>query len=452
MKALSVSITNVQGVRSLQFTIGLESPRICCLVGKNGVGKTTLVRALGALARPDIFLRTAGPHIVSDDSRIDYVLDDQRVSFQYDKAIGSLESREPIPGAFREGVIAELPLPHGMRFNFFRAASDADADIRAALATGDYSEPVELRRFLEDIYSRPFHHLVEVMSRGRPYYCLRLSDERYIREDYLSSGEYFLISLYRVMRRGRRLIVVDEIEISLDAAAQSRIVGWLRGFCLEYGCSIVLTSHSLPVMRSLDHGELIYLDSVDGEVTTEVTSFGQAQLKLFGINGRDRVILTEDAMLAEFLRFLVASSLPPVKLLWDVVHVGGGAQVVDFLERNATHEYLASGECVIAVLDGDQLGRVKELDGRVYFVPFASVEKAIYSHYYEDDFPYRLAKDRTFTSGKDCVNSILQARVASRRDLLDFLRVRYERELGGLTAALRSLLCPEPTAEQSRPR
>ena len=39
------------------------------------------------------------------------------------------------------------------------------------------------------------------------------------REDYLSSGEYFLIRLYRTIMSSARLIVIDEIDISLDAVA-----------------------------------------------------------------------------------------------------------------------------------------------------------------------------------------------------------------------------------------
>jgi ABC-type Mn2+/Zn2+ transport system ATPase subunit len=72
--------------------------------------------------------------------------------------------------------------------------------------------------------------MVEVTAKGKRYYAIVKDDGTYIREDYLSSGEYFLINLYRTIKGSSQLIVIDEIDISLDAAAQANLAKWLRGF------------------------------------------------------------------------------------------------------------------------------------------------------------------------------------------------------------------------------
>ena len=45
----------------------------------------------------------------------------------------------------------------------------------------------------------------------------------------------------------RKLIVIDEIDISLDAAAQAKLVEQLRLSCQKYAVNIVFTTHSLTL-------------------------------------------------------------------------------------------------------------------------------------------------------------------------------------------------------------
>ena len=98
-------------------------------------------------------------------------------------------------------------------------------NIRRQIILEEFTRPVELINFLADIYGPDkFKDLVETKVRNRSYYCILVDGNRYIREDYLSSGEYFLLNLYRTFRSNVRLIVVDEIDMSLDAAAQVHLL------------------------------------------------------------------------------------------------------------------------------------------------------------------------------------------------------------------------------------
>lgn len=109
--------------------------------------------------------------------------------------------------------------------------------------------------------------------------------------------------MYRKIKGAARLIVIDEIDISLDAAAQSRLVGWLRKFCEEEKVNVVFTTHSMAIMRTMEDEELHYMYSEDGVIKTKLASYNYIKSVLFGFSGWDRYILTEDPMLEGFLNF-----------------------------------------------------------------------------------------------------------------------------------------------------
>ena len=191
MNHLQVTLESIQHVASLTLDLDLSKPGLVCLVGRNGTGKTTLVRALRNLSNADTFVRTATPYAFSPTSRITYVVDGTTVVFEYDEKIRSLNCREVIPFELRNLISAELPMPHGMRFNYFKSASDADLDIRKAIALGNHNQPEELVSFLTSIYSSArFSSMVEVKVKGKSYYAIVKSDnfDRSREFIYLSDG------------------------------------------------------------------------------------------------------------------------------------------------------------------------------------------------------------------------------------------------------------------------
>src|SRR5258708_27548082 len=106
-------IKHVQHVDRLSLQIDLSENKLTCIVGKNGVGKTTLVRAIRNLSHSDTFVRTASRGIFGQESSISYDLDDELVRFEYDEHFKSLNCKTPISQAFRSICALELPIPHG---------------------------------------------------------------------------------------------------------------------------------------------------------------------------------------------------------------------------------------------------------------------------------------------------------------------------------------------------
>lgn len=441
MNRLQVSLESIQHVASLTLDLDLSVPGLVCLVGRNGAGKTTLVRALRNLASADTFVRTATPYAFSPTSRITYVIDGAEVVFAYDDKIRSLNCRGTIPLELRNLIAAELPMPHGTRFNYFKSASDADLDIRRAIALGSHSHPEELVSFLAAIYgSTRYSSMVEVIVKGKSYYAIVKGDGTYIREDYLSSGEYFLINFYRTIKGSAQLIVIDEIDISLDAAAQANLTEWLRAFCARYERKILFTTHSLAVMRQLEENELFYVDESNGHISISPTSYSYAKARLFGFSGWDRYILTEDEVLLGFIEAVIEKYCPQTFFRYKIIFIGGGSQVVGLMKHNEREQFLSSPEKVIAILDGDQRNEKFFCHPGVHVMPIESVEKAIYSDRKADgNFPFSTERD-SFTGAKDFHNYLQQMGIATQKQIFEYLISRNDEALQAIGAVLRKFL------------
>lgn len=443
MNNLSVLIAHVQHISKLDFRLSLERNGLHCIVGRNGAGKTTLVRALRNLSNADTFVKTAGPRIFRDQSMIRYTVDDAEYVFSYDPTLRTLNSREAIPQEVRGAISAELPMPFGSRFNYAKSASEADSAFRISIAMQDLTRPAELINFLQAIYeTRKYERLIEVSVRNRSYYAIEQDDGKYIREDYLSSGEFFLINLYRTIKSNSRLIVIDEIDLSLDAAAQAKLVDWLRGFCEEYRCSILFTTHSLAIMRTLKASELAYIDMENGEATISAASYSYTKARLFGFRGWDRYILTEDVVLEGLIEHLIAHRCHRRFLSHKTIYVGGGNQVADLLKRNEAHEFLAPQANVIAVIDGDQRGEVHAGWDRVYLVPIESVEKELFARFQQDTtFPFTPLR-QNILHAKELSKHIQMSNIASIDEIYQYVVQANESAFAELIAVLNDFLNP----------
>lgn len=436
-----IEICRVQHINRLRLQLDLSENKLTGIVGRNGVGKTTLVRSLLNLSQSDAFLRTAPDAIFSPDSTVRYRIGDREVAFCFDEHLKSLNCKSVIDLDMRALCSVELPIPHGSRFNYFKSVSRADRHIRKQIVLEEYSRPRELIEFLSGIYSsEKFETLIETEIDGRSYFSILTDDGRYIREDYLSSGEYFLIELYRMMTGPARLIIVDEIDISLDAAAQVQLLKRLRIFCKMYKCNVLFTTHSLAMMRTLEDGELFHMELCGKETTIKPVSYSFLKSLLFGFSGWDRYILTEDQVLKKFLETVIRRFCSKVFFEWKIIYIGGGTQVVDLVERNRTEQFFDPSSRVIGILDGDQkeVERCRGTD--IYYLPFDSVEKELERLYTEADFPHRLAAGKGFNGPKDLFHSLQRDKIMSAEMINQYICERNETKLEPLCSVLKVFL------------
>lgn len=405
-----VEIRNVRPLRALTFSLDLDRNAPLCIVGRNGAGKTTLAKAIMNFALADTFRRTTSDGALRNDSVVRYTLGSTSFEFTYDSAVGTLSTRQPVPEQLRSLISVELPIPHGQRFSYFHALAEADNEIRRSIILDDYTKPDELIEFLTHIYGDSrFENLLEVrFLRGAC--CFYFADDgRYIREDYFSSGEFFLVNLFRRLQSGERLIFIDEIDISLDAAAQARLAGELRRLCMKFSVNVVFTSHSLALMQTLQEGELFYLESIGELSAMDERSFAYVNSLLFGFQGWDRYILVEDESAKMVIQHHIDRYCRPTHYSYLIIEVGGAGQVISLLDRNRAQEFLAPANSVMAILDGDQKDKGHAAGVGRYCMPLMSLESAFETVYDHPDFTPRLPDSVTLPAEKGRAKALYKA-------------------------------------------
>lgn len=375
MNSFKIEIDNIQNVSRLVFEVDLECGKIICIVGKNGAGKTTFIKSIANLLRADTFKKTSSPYIFNHNSKVSCLIDSTHYTWAYKEKLQTIDSNDVIPDYVAKNIIGELPLPYGERFNFFQKISNIDKKIREKYITKNYSTPTQLIDWYKKIYnSDKFNKLQEVDIDDKKYYLLPQANDKYIREDYFSSGEYFILSIYRLIQQQKKLIVIDELDISLDAGAQVHLIKELRDFCKKQSVTLIFTTHSLAIMKMLEDNELFYFKNDKGVCAIEKLSYNYIKSILYQFEGWDKYILTEDKVLLDFITWQLKNYTPTKK--YRIIKIGTANSVIRLMQENQDKEFLSAKNNVISVLDGDQKGKYPE-NLNVIFLPFESAEKEL---------------------------------------------------------------------------
>lgn len=419
--------------------------QVMCIVGKNGTGKTTLIRAIKNLSVTDTFSKTAAPYIFNSDSQISYQYNDKYYVFRYNEKLRTIDTKDIIDKDVKNNIYVEMPIPHGERFGNFQRLGDIDEELRKKIALKEYKIPNEIIAFLSEIYQTDrFNNLKEVSIKKSNYYFILREGNFYIREDYLSSGEHFVINLYKMVQRRCKLIFIDEIDISLDASAQVNLLKELRKFCRKYEINIVFTTHSLALIKKLNDPELYYMDSSNGISAIRETSYNYVKSLLFGFKGWDRYILTEDEMLQNYIEHLISYKNITEYYKYKIIYIGGADRVVDLMNRNSIDEFFSSKENVIAVLDGDQNGiQNYQSNEKIVFIPFLSVEKQLFEDFTKNKLPGTFVFTKIPEKPKELYNSIRQQSYMSDAEIFLFINHQKQTEVDAFARVLSNFLNPQ---------
>jgi len=420
----SIEINDIQHINKLKFVIDLSENKLFCITGKNGAGKTTLIRAIKNITATDTFSTTASPYIFNSNSQILYSIDSSKFNFTYNQKLETIDTKKIVPSKIRDNIHVELPIPHGERFNHFKKLSDIDTDIRESNTLKDYNTPTELIAFLSKVYNTTrFNNLKEITIKKNKYYFIPQPEDFYIREDYFSSGEYFVISLYKLIQRKCKLIAIDEIDISLDASAQVNLIKELRNFCTRYEINIVFTTHSLPIMKTLYPSELFYLEASEHTSLLTPTSYNYVKSILFGFTGWDN--LYDEGK--EYYNKL------------KIIYIGGGSNVVDLMNRNNNDHFFSTPKNVISILDADQTGkRYCRNHEHVIFIPFESIEKFLKQLY--DEAHSDIPRTAIFDTPKNLYKSLIRDRVMTDVDIFILINSKKNQEVEAFKNQLTSFL------------
>ncbi|HEX8400093.1 MAG TPA: ABC transporter ATP-binding protein [Allosphingosinicella sp.] len=169
--------------------LGLAAGELCCLVGPNGSGKTSLLHALAGIERPDGAVRIDGidPHAVAP--------------------------------AMRQRLLSYLPASRDIAWpllasDLIRLGSEA-----SELAIDGLLDALELRAILHR------------------------------RTDQLSTGERSRVLIARTLAPRPRLLLLDEPVSNLDPRWQLRLLDLVRSEARRNGQAVLLAIHDLGLAR-----------------------------------------------------------------------------------------------------------------------------------------------------------------------------------------------------------
>jgi ABC-type cobalamin/Fe3+-siderophores transport system ATPase subunit len=384
---VSVDIRALQHLAEISVSFDFSSDPLICMTSKNGVGKTSIIKALALLKDTAIVSKTSSVFSINEKTQIDVKINEDVYTFRYND--GDLDTKNILRDEAFLNV--ELPIPYGKRFSDFPSLGDIDMTLREKYLKKDYEDAHDLIAFLNSVYKHEnkFHNLKLVKIKGINYYFLPLDNNRYIREDYFSSGEFFVISIFKMITSSSRLIIIDEIDVSLDSSAQVSLMSAIRDICIKRDIKVLFTTHSLAIMKTIyEYGTpIIYLKSENGTVSHNQVSYSFIQLEMFGFQGYDKFIFTEDLTLEHYINLKLSTM--DTKNRVKVVYIGGCSNVVDLMKRNAATGFICSSKDAIAVLDGDakaQYGHRAD----VIISPYDDIEDEIFRKYKEENAVHNL--------------------------------------------------------------
>ncbi|ACS86153.1 AAA family ATPase [Musicola paradisiaca] len=393
-----LSISKIQHLSNLNASFDFSESKIFCIVSHNGIGKTTLIKSMGILFQPTIFVKTSNPFIFNANSELLIDIDDDHYEYKYNSSINQIDCKSII-NQKNLGVV-ELPVPYGKRYGSYSRLNEIDGSLRIKIAFREYSSPDKLIEFLNFIYPyKNFSDLKSVEINGEEYFFRIVGTTNYIREDYFSSGEYFVINIFRIINSDTKLIIIDEIDMSLDSYAQIRLVKLIKRSSEESGKFFIFTTHSLAMLKSIDDIgiDIYYLENSNGTVDLKKRGYSYIKGVMFEFKGSDKYILTEDSVLKEYIEMkmqeIINESRFNKKEKIEVISIGGCENVIDFYRGNKKESFLCErDEKVLVVLDGDVRSNIleknKDIASKLLFLPFESIEKEIFKKY--SDQKYKL--------------------------------------------------------------
>ncbi|MCF6194956.1 MAG: ATP-binding protein, partial [Kangiellaceae bacterium] len=250
------------------------------------------------------------------------------------------------------------------------------------IASSIYDDADELIDFLSCIYlTSKFSSLKVTKIKHQNFYFILRDSDFYIREDHLSSGEFYLIQLYRLITSGSELIIIDELDVSLDAAAQVHLFEAIKPLLDKYNSRLIVMSHSLAFMSTVDDGGLYLLEDDSHGITLEQRSLGYIKSALYGFEGYDRYILTEDQVMEGFIRYVINKFSITPYYQHKTIGVGGCSQLQLIIEKNDTESFFADSSNVIGIVDGDVYQDISnKYSGptKIFCSPVEDIEKYIY--------------------------------------------------------------------------
>lgn len=404
IKNIKIEIINTKNIKKLSWIFPYQSA-MYAIIGENGSGKSTFITSLAKLVQPSV-LKHEFIGKGFDESEIIYTIDEYNfkckknpnwnISISKDKSFTKLE------GFFESSVL------NGNRFkkidSFMRNIEIEDGDfiadsnsfiiknmnyILSGNITGKFDslKKISAKRKRKKIDSEQYHDV------QYSFYAIK-NDAMYIKEFFLSTGEYFLLSILKFLSSMLRkenikptIIIIDEIEISLHPLAQKRLIEKLNEFKNDFNLLIIFATHSLHIIDNIEPNNIYYLekDTHGNSVFTSPIYPAYLQSKLYNNISFDKVILTEDILAISFIKKIIQDFEIP-KMRYTILPIGGWEKVIEIHNLHNIQKIFGEAD-VLSILDGDTRKLISKSQNKVNlnFLPITNLEFVVTNYLYTKD-------------------------------------------------------------------
>lgn len=351
---------NIPGVGTGELPF--PSP-IVVVAGPNGVGKTTLLRALWAAADPTQAYDEPSTALKLSSGRgiLTYVEDGTEKSSAVSFAQGTVKADNEIEdGGIETDVVhldsSEETKRQQLNFCAFQEVDDLINGIGHRTLDGKSLEEINYisRRDYREI------KVYEIENDGStllPFFEVSYGNERYDSRT-MGAGEVALFFLWWSIDRAaaNAVLLIEEPETHLSPASQEAFSHYLLKVAVERRLNVVLTSHSHKIITSFSENQLVFLFRDASVVKTRVGLPPPALLRTIGIDLHvDTVVLVEDQLAEVFLRLMLERVRPTLSRRIEINIRNGHGDITSVLKKiNGQFSKVK----VIGCYDGDMRGSV----------------------------------------------------------------------------------------------
>ena len=209
-------VTAVNGV-----SLNIPSNQIFGIIGKSGAGKSSLVRLVSMMERPD------EGEVLYDGRRVD-----------------NMDEKSLVQQRRRIGMIFQ-------NFNLFSSRS----------AGQNIAYPMEICGIDKDVINKRVDELLELVE---------LSDRKHARISTLSGGQKQRIAIARALANNPDILFCDEATSALDPQTTKSILNLIRKIQSQMNLTVVMITHQMEVVRDactqvavVNEGKVVEVGNVD---------------------------------------------------------------------------------------------------------------------------------------------------------------------------------------------